>query len=354
MSDVYHVKEMKWEVRAKKRDADDAEIDGAYARSQDALRRKDIKHANVGTPNIKNTKASKAAKRLRQRTGSGAAAAVDEASSSSDSSSAHAASSSETSSDSEDDDDLDDLQRIISLDLEAVVGEKEHEEQILRPTSSDAVPPSDRVTFRWRHRRFVSGEMHGFRLFFRCTCGLPSSKLHVCRHIIRVVHSIFGKHILDISFVHTRTMRLWYNFSVKGGAGALIDFKCEIYYICGVTCFLDAKRIPSNWDELMNLNCVPSVLISPELWTSYVSRCQSEAAPDAESYRDQEADYDDGGDNGGEKNSGTGDSDWQRQAKGLVLQMLEACGRDESMKKQVLDHLENVVRDVQLMVQQTL
>jgi len=230
------VKEMKWEVRAKKRDADDADIDGAYARSQDALRRKDVKHANAGKPNLQNTKASKAAKRSRKRTGSGAAAAVEEASSSSDSSSSHAASSSDTSSDSEDDDDLDDLQRIISLDLEAAVGEKEQEEEIL-PTSSDAVPPSDRVTFRWRHRRFVSGEMHGGRLVFRCTCGLQISKLHVCRHIIRVVHSIFGKHILDISFVHTRTMRLWYNFSVKGGAGALICFKCEMYYTCGVIFF---------------------------------------------------------------------------------------------------------------------
>jgi len=345
VSDVYHVKEMKWEVRAKKRDADDAEIDGAYARSQDALRRKDIKHSNVGHPNIKNTKASKAAKRLRQRTGSGAAAAVDEASSSSDSSSAHAASSSETSSDSEDDDDLDDLQHIISL--EAVVGEKEHEEQILRPTSSDAVPPSDRVTFRWRHRRFVSGEVHGGRLVFQCTCGLPSSKLHVCRHIIRVVHSIFGKHILDISFVHTRTMRLWYNFSVKGGAGALIAFNCERCCICEVTFFSDAKRIPSNWDELMNLNCVPSVLISPELWTNYVSRCQIEAAPEAESYRDQEADYDDGGDNGGDE--GSDNSDWLQQYRNLGLQLLQACGRDQEMRKQILDHLEGMVTDVGLM-----
>jgi hypothetical protein len=117
--------------------------------------------------------------------------------------------------------------------------------------------------------------------------------------------------------------------------------------------FLDAKRIPSNWDELMNLNCVPSVLISPELWTSYVSRCPIEAAPEAESYRDHEADYDDRGDDDGDEQSTTGNGDWQRQAKCLVLQMLDACGRDESMKKRVLDHLENVVRDVQLMVEET-
>ncbi len=234
LSDVYHVKEMEWEVRAKKVRADDADIDGAYARSQDALGRKDIHHSNVGKPNLKNTKAAKASKRLRKRTGSGVA--EDEAVSSSDSSSAHAASSSETSSDSEDDDDIDDLQRIISLDLDADV---EEVQQIQSPTSSlsDLVPPSDRVTFRWRHRRFVRGKIHGGRLVFRCTCRLPNSKLHVCRHIIRVVHSIFCKHILDISFVHIRTMRLWYNFAVKGGAGVFICFKCDICNICGVTFF---------------------------------------------------------------------------------------------------------------------
>ncbi len=115
---------------------------------------------------------------------------------------------------------------------------------------------------------------------------------------------------------------------------------------------LDAKRIPRNWDDLMKLSCVPSVLITREIWTRYVARCPVEVAPEDESYRDQDADYDGGADDNDE-HSGTDEQDWQRQAKCLVLQMLDACGRDESMKKQVLDHLETVVQDVQLMVQET-
>ena len=117
--------------------------------------------------------------------------------------------------------------------------------------------------------------------------------------------------------------------------------------------FLDAKRIPPNWDQLMKLSCVPSVLITQEIWTRYVARCPVEVAPEDESYRDQDADNDNGGADEGVENSGTDEGDWQRQAKCLVLQMLEACGRDESMKRQVLDHLEAVVQDVQLMVQET-
>jgi hypothetical protein len=50
--------------------------------------------------------------------------------------------------------------------------------------------------------------------------------------------------------------------------------------------------------------------------------------------------------------SGRGDVEWQQQARNLVLLMLEACGRDADMKRRVLDHLETVVRDVQLMVEQ--
>ena len=50
--------------------------------------------------------------------------------------------------------------------------------------------------------------------------------------------------------------------------------------------------------------------------------------------------------------TGRGDVEWQQQAKNLVLQMLDACGRDADMKRRVLDHLETVVRDVQLMVEE--
>ena len=56
MSDV---EEMKWKVRAKNSTGDDAEIDGACAQSQDTLRRKDIKNANVGKPNTKYKKLRK-------------------------------------------------------------------------------------------------------------------------------------------------------------------------------------------------------------------------------------------------------------------------------------------------------
>ena len=82
--------------------------------------------------------------------------------------------------------------------------------------------------------------------------------------------------------------------------------------------FLDAKRIPPNWDELMKLSCVPSVLITQEIWTRYVARCPVEVAPEDESYRDQDADNDNGGADEGVENSGTDEGDWQRQAKCLV------------------------------------
>ena len=180
----------------------------------------------------------------------------------------------------------------------------------------------------------MRGKFQDGRLVFHCTCGLATSKLHVCRHIIRVVYSIFCKHMLDISFVHMRTMRLWYNFAVTGGA--------------------DAKLVPSNWDALMQQICVPSVIMPTACWTAYNTRCPVEAAPEAESYVELEADYE-GGDGGGDdmSDTGRGDVEWQQQARNLVLQMLEACGRDVHMKRQVLDHLETVVRDVQLMVEQT-
>ena len=88
-------------------------------------------------------------------------------------------------------------------------------------------------------------------------------------------------------------------------------------------------------------------------WTAYNTRCPVEAAPEAESYVDLEADYE-GGDGGGDACLAVAEEmfEWQQQARNLVLLMLEACGRDADMKRRVLDHLETVVRDVQLMVEQ--
>ena len=142
---------MKWEVRAKKSTADDGEIDGAYARSQDALRRKDVKHANAERPNPRNTKAGKAAKRR------GPAVAEVPLSSSSECSSGEGPVSSDTSSDSEDDE-QDDLQVIVgavALDADVI---DERPESTSTASATEQAPPSDRVTFSWRHRRFVRGE----------------------------------------------------------------------------------------------------------------------------------------------------------------------------------------------------
>ena len=100
---------MKWEVRAKKVVADDADVDGAFARSQDALRRRqDMKHSNANVPNRKNSKGGKAAARRRRDTHTESAS----------SSSSEAASSPETSSDSEDEED-DDIARALHVHVEA-------------------------------------------------------------------------------------------------------------------------------------------------------------------------------------------------------------------------------------------
>ena len=45
--------------------------------------------------------------------------------------------------------------------------------------------------------------------------------------------------------------------------------------------------------------CVPSVIMPTACWTAYNTRCPVEAAPEAESYVDLEADYE-GGDGGGD------------------------------------------------------
>ena len=316
-SEVYHVDVMKWEVRAKKVVADDADVDGAFARSQDALRRRcDVKHSNANVRNIKNTKGGKAAARRRGR---------DESTSSS---SSEAASSPETSSDSEDDED-DDLARAlhahVEADAEGIVSENHARSNVDEPA---AAPRAD-GRFHWRHRRFVTGRFHNGRLVLECTCRMPRHSLHICRHIIRVLFSIFGKHILDASFIHMRSMRLWYRLAVTG----------------------EVKKIPSNWDDAMQLPCVPSMFMPENLWQAYMQQCPVVAAPAPELLDDQEGDYSHaGGDESeGSQRGGLENSDWLQHYKNLGLQLLQACGPDQEMRKEILDHLEGVVTDVGLM-----
>jgi hypothetical protein len=319
LTEVYHVDLMKWEVRAQKIAADDADVDGAHARSQEALRRRqDSKHSNANVPNAKNSKAGKAAARRRRGAPSESAS----------SSSSEAASSPDTSSDSEDEED-DDIARALHAHVEPV-GEVDAAEYAERTKTNPEEPaPNADGIFHWRHRRFVKGRFHNGRLVLECTCRMPRHSLQICRHIICMFFSIFGKHILDASFIHMRSMRLWYRLAVTG----------------------QVKKIPSNWDDAMQLPCVPSIVMPEIVWQAYLLRCPVQAAPACESFIEQESDYAHvGGDErDGSERDGLENSDWLQQYKNLGLQLLQACGQDQEMRKQVLDHLEEVVTDVGLM-----
>ena len=144
-------------------------------------------------------------------------------------------------------------------------------------------------------------------------------------HHTAVLFSIFGIHILDVSFVHMRSMRLWHRLAVTG----------------------DIKKIPMNWDDCMLEDCQPSVLMSATCLSEYQARCPVQDAPACETLMEQDGDFDMRADT--EEGSDVDDCEFRQQGRNLVLQMLAACGRDQEMKRKVLDHLEMVVQDVQLM-----
>ncbi len=126
-----------------------------------------------------------------------------------------------------------------------------------------------------------------------------------------------------------RSMRLWYRLAVTG----------------------EVKKIPSNWDDAMQLPCVPSIIMPENLWQAYMQQCPIVAAPAPEFLADREGDYShEGGDESeGSQSGGLDNSDWLQQYRNLGLQLLQACGPDQEMRKQILDHLEGIVTDVGLM-----
>jgi hypothetical protein len=252
-------------VRAKKKTADDADTDGAYARSTQALRRRDVKHSNSSIPNFLNSKAGKARKKRPAVSASGDASTSS--SSESDDVRASASESSDTSSDSEEDED-DDIAHLLHERVEH--GQEAADDDHTASSSSPDSAPSGDGKFYWRHRRFVRGSIEHGRLVLECTCRLPKHSLHICRHIIAVLFSIFGIHILDVSFVHMRSMRLWHRLAVTG----------------------DIKKIPMNWDDCMLEDCQPSVLMSATCLSEYQARCPVQEAPACETLMEQDNDFD--------------------------------------------------------------